>query len=126
MLPRVHMVMGAALTACLSLASLGCSSPVARRVEPRFRLHGSEAPAAIVFSDPGSPELATIGPELARLDGTLSPRIASAQHAIDAWPEPARPSLRHTRRILVNQRPDTFIYFDRVPDRSGRGSHPWW
>jgi hypothetical protein len=93
----------------------GCSTTtvVSRRAEARLPVMGSGAPAAAVFSDPRRPEYRIAGVETSRLDAGLG-QVAGPQLASDQWPEPAQPSPRHARRIQFNNRPDTFLYFDRA------------
>lgn len=122
--------LAAAMAFLVGLAMVACSSaPVARRTEPRFQLHGSETPAAIVFSDPAvdtrTADLAT-HPEYARLDADLSPRVASAPQARDEWPEPDRPSLRDYRRLYFNTRPGDYLYFDAQREHRRYEWRPWW
>jgi len=117
--------------ACLpTLAMVACSSaPVARRTEPRFQLHGSDTPAALVFSDPDFDQPASAlasQPEYARLDTDLSPRLTQAQQARDQWPEPDRPSLRDYRRLYFNTRAGDYLYFDARREHRVHGWRPWW
>jgi len=126
----VQAALAAAAVSALLVGGFGCSSaPVARRTEPRFFLHGSETPTAMVFSDPAlDPPAAALAsqPEYARLDADLSPRVVSAQQARDEWPEPDRPSLRDYRRLYFNSRPGEYLYFDARREHSRREWRPWW
>jgi hypothetical protein len=52
-----------------------------------------------------------VRPEYARNDGALSHREPRAPTAIDEWPQPAPPSLRHPRRVTLGRSPETIIFF---------------
>ena len=103
----------------------GCSTgPVGRRDESRFRLHGSDAPGAVVFAHPAV--LAAEGEEVARRDWELSPRYVGAITARDQWPQEPRPSLGRTRRLLIDPREGEFFYFRAEPDRTERWRRSWY
>lgn len=123
--PILRLAMPALAATAIALLA-GCShGRLVRRSEPRIEHPSSNAPAAIVFSDPALALPPELDPNFARRDPSLSPLYVAALQARDQWPEPERPSLRDTRRLQLNARPDTYLYFDGGDSGWGGGRESW-
>lgn len=99
----------------------GCGSSVPHR-------RASLAPAGsaadswhVVLPSPVTPEYAEIQPGDAaygRRDATLAIRPDPVVDGVAAsWPSPERPSLSETRRLYLNNRPETVVYFRGAQER---------
>lgn len=101
----------------------GCSAPVHRSAEPAFFHAGRSIdprPDATFFS-PDARVLAVEDRDIAtRAQDRLAYRDEPTLFELDAWPQPARPSLSDRRYLFVSDRATTYLYFQQ-PDRSRRG-----
>lgn len=70
-------------------------------------------------------------PEHARADAALAHRPPQPILATREWPEPQRPSLTRPRRVYLQTRPETLLFFEPDPGAGSRRSptdsaYRWW
>ncbi|MBY0311275.1 MAG: hypothetical protein K2W85_04335 [Phycisphaerales bacterium] len=115
----------ATAVACATLLS-ACGAPLARRPATEPIVEGEAGSWSLVMNSPSvAMALADIEPrrlpEYSRNDRALNVRTFGPLTASNQWPEPQRPSLAFSRRVYLNPRADTVLFFETEP-RGYRGS----
>ncbi len=130
--------MAVALGSSVAGAALlsGCAAPLTRRPPTEPIVEGEAGSWAMVMHTPGvASAFADVDPrrltEFSRNDRSLSVRTFGPVTASGQWPEPSRASLSSPRRVYLNPRADTVLFFesdasDGRPWRSfyGRSGYP--
>ncbi len=116
------------LLASCALASCvltGCASRTIARERPP--LPGPSGNTwELVFESPSAASTsyaAAERPEITRRNDAMNIAVNTPTLATDRWPEDPRPNLRYDRRIYLPTNERTYLYFDRMYERTYRRSH---
>lgn len=108
----------------------GCAAPLTRRPPTEPVVEGEAGSWAMVFPS-SRVALAMVDvdprglPEYSRNDRALNVRTFGPLTASTQWPDPQRPSLAFPRRVYLNPRADTILFFENEPRgyRSSRSDY---
>ena len=114
------------LAGLLLVCGLGACSGGARGQPVRVHVGAAGAtPAAVFYPEDVAGVVAHLGPgpERGRLNGDLAWRPATPLLATNEWPQAGRPDVRERRRIFIEDRSNSFIFFLQRSERPP--ARPW-
>lgn len=128
--PRVAMLSIAIVIAPFLTMLTGCAAELERRPDTAAVV-GNQArswelvfasPTTVAYHDQLDPRAL---PEYARADARLNARPNTPLLASNQWPEPDRPSLRYPRRVWIDTRPESILFFESRSEVFRGGAYPY-